>query len=442
MERSAQRTGKAGGDSKKQIKAAVAWRAILVTGIVLFIVALAGCSDKEAEVQTVVTVQTAKVEKTQLQQVVMAEAVLFPKQEAAITPKVVAPVAKFYVNRGSRVHQGQLLAVLENKDIAASLTENKGSLQQAKAAYLTTTKSTLPEDVIKTEQDAKAAKETLDAQQKLYDSRKKLYEEGALPRKDLDQAAVAMAQARAQNDVAQQHLTAMQAVGKEATRQSAVGQLASAQGKYDGAQAQLSYTEIRSPINGVVTDRPVWPGETAPAGAPLLTVMNLSSVVARSHIPQEQAALLKVGDSAVITAANTPAVPAKVILVSPALDPNSTTVEVWVEAQNEHGALRPGGTVEVRIVANTVPNAMVVPAEALLKTPEGVSAVMVVGTDSRAHKTDVDTGIRSGNLVQITTGLQIGQTVVATGAYGLPDDVQVKIAAQPAGAKQAVEAQD
>ena len=133
------------------------------------------------------------------------------------------------------VHQGQLLAVLENKDIAASLTENKGSLQQAKAAYLTTTKSTLPEDVIKAEQDAKAAKETLDAQQKLYDSRKKLYEEGALPRKDLDQAAVAMAQARAQNDVAQQHLTAMQAVGKEATQQSAVGQLASAQGKYDGA---------------------------------------------------------------------------------------------------------------------------------------------------------------------------------------------------------------
>jgi HlyD family secretion protein len=442
MERSAQRAGKAGGGSKKQIKARVAWRAILVTGIVLFVVALSGCSDKETEVQTVVTVQTAKVEKTQLQQVVMSEAVLFPKQEAAITPKVVAPVAKFYVNRGSSVHEGQLLAVLENKDIAASLTENKGSLQQAKAAYLTTTKSTLPEDVIKAEQDAKAAKEALDAQQKLYDSRKKLYEEGALPRKDLDQAAVAMAQARAQNDVAQQHLKAMQAVGKEATQQSAVGQLASAQGKYDGAEAQLSYTEIRSPINGVVTDRPVWPGETAPAGAPLLTVMNLSSVVARSHIPQEQAALLHVGDSAVIAAANTPAVPAKVILVSPALDPNSTTVEVWVEAQNKRGALRPGGTVDVKIVANTVPNALVVPAEALLKTPEGASAVMVVGSDSRAHKTDVDTGIRSGNLVQITKGLQPGQTVVATGAYGLPDNIQVKIAAQPAGAKQAVEAKD
>jgi HlyD family secretion protein len=443
MERSAQRTGRAAGGNKNRRKADVGWRIVGVTGIALFVMASAGCSNKEAEVQTVVTVQTAKVERMQLQQVVMAEAILFPKQEAAITPKVVAPVAKFYVNRGSRVHEGQLLAVLENKDIAASLTENKGALQQAKAAYETTTRSTLPGDVIKAEQDAKAAKEALDAQEQLYNSRKKLYDEGALPRKDLDQAAVALAQARAQNDVAQQHLAAMQAVGKQATQQSAVGQLASAQGKYEGAQAQLSYTEIRSPINGVVTDRPVWPGETAPVGAPLLTVMNLSSVVARPHIPQEQAALLKVGDSATITAANTPAVPAKVILVSPALDPNSTTVEVWVEAQNRGGALRPGGSVEVKIVANTVPDAVVVPAEALLKTPEGVSAVMVVGSDSRAHKTDVGIGIRSGNLVQITKGLQPGQTVVATGAYGLPDNIQVKVTHKPAAAaKEGIEAKD
>jgi len=437
MHRSVQR---ARSDDRRQ--ADVPWRMAVVTGIALFIMALGGCSNKEAEVQTVVTVQTAKVDKVQLQQVVRAEAVLFPKQEAAITPKIVAPVAKFYVNRGSRVHEGQLLAVLENKDIAASVTENKGELQQAKAAYITTTKSTLPGDVIKAEQDAKAGKEALDAQEKLYNSRKKLYEEGALPRKDLDQAGVALAQARAQNDVAQQHLEAMQAVGKDATQQSAVGQLASAQGKYEGAQAQLGYTEVRSPINGVITDRPVWPGETAPAGAPLLTVMNLSSVVARTHIPQEQAALLRVGDSATIAAANTPPVPAQVILVSPALDPNSTTVEIWVEAENKGGALRPGATVEVSIVANTVPNAMVVPAEALLKTPEGVSAVMVVGSDSRAHKTEVDTGIHSGNLVQITKGLQTGQTVVATGAYGLPDNIQVKVAAQPAAAKQAIEAKD
>ena len=424
-------------------KANGSWRIPVAILVALSIVFLPGCSKKEEEVQPVVTVQVAKVATTNLQQVVTAEGVLFPKKEAAITPKIVAPVQKFYVNRGSRVHQGQLLAVLENKDIAASVTENKGALEQAQASYETTTKASLPEDITKAETEAKAAKEAFDAQQKLYDSRKQLYEQGALPRKDLDQAAVALAQARSANDVAQQHLAALQAVGKQATQQAAAGQLASAQGKYKGAEAQLSYTEIRSPINGVVTDRPVWPGETPPSGTPLLTIMDTSSVVARAHIPQDQAALLKPGDAATISMPNATVVPAKVTLVSPALDPGSTTVEVWVEADNKSGELRPGGTVVIKAVARTIDNAIVIPAEALLKSPEGASTVMVVGSDSKAHQTEVETGIRNGNQVQITKGLQPGQTVVTTGAYGLPDNTQVKVASsEPAAGKETGEAKD
>lgn len=388
---------------------------------------LSGCSKGEKEVQPVVTVKTAKVEQTNLQQAITADAVLFPKQEAAITPKVVAPVKKFYVNRGSRVHQGQLLAVLENRDIAASVQENKGALQQAQAAYETTTKASLPEDLKKAELDAQAARQDLAAQQQLYDNRKKLYAEGALPRKDLDQAAVSLAQARTQSEVADQHVAALKQVGAKATTESAQGQLASAQGKYQGAEAQLSYSEIRSPINGVVTDRPVWPGETPPSGTPLLTIMDTSSVVARAHIPQEQAAMLKIGDAATITAPDAEPVPGKVTLVSPALDPGSTTVEVWVEAQNKGGALRPGATVQLKMVARTVNNAIVMPEDALLKTPEGGSSVMVVGSDNHAHQTTVETGIHNGNLVQITKGLSPGQVVVTTGAYGLPDNTEVKV---------------
>ncbi len=139
--------------------------------------------------------------------------------------------------------------------------------------------------------------------------------------------------------LAQQHLTALQAAGKKDQLKSAKGQLTSAQGKYEGAAAQLAYSEIRSPIDGVVTERPLYPGETAAAGTPLLVVMDTSSVIARAHIPQEQAAALKVGDAATITAPGDIQVNGKVTLVSPALDPNSTTVEVWVEAPNPDGQL-------------------------------------------------------------------------------------------------------
>ena len=391
-------------------------------------VALTGCSKQESEQPPVVTVQTAQVQRVALQQVVTTEAVLFPKNEAAITPKIIAPVRTFYVNRGSRVHKGELLAALENGDLSAAVTENKGALDQAQAQYETTTRASMPEDLKKAELDARAAKENFDAQQKVYDSRQKLYHEGALPRKELDQAAVALAEARAQSEVADQHLASLKAVGQQATAKSAAGQLTSAEGKYKGAQAQLSYTEIRSPIDGVVTDRSVWPGDTPPAGTPLLTIMDTSSVVARAHVPLSEATLLKVGNPATIVAPGTPPVSGKVIIVSPALDPGSTTVQVWVEAENKSGELRPGSTANVSIIARTIQNAVAVPQQAVLKSPEGATTVMVVGQDNKAHQVEVETGIRSGDLVQITKGLQPGQSVVTTGAYGLPDNTQVKVA--------------
>ena len=82
----------------------------------------------------------------------------------------------------------------------------------------------------------------------------------------------------------------------------------------------------------------------------------------------------------------------KVTVVSPAVDPNSTTVEVWVEAANPGEKLKPGATVHVSILAETIPNAIVIPAAALLPSDEGGVQVMVVGTDSAAHEKKIDLG--------------------------------------------------
>ncbi len=401
---------------------------------------LTGCSKNEEAPQPVVNVQVAKAERGEIQQIVESEAILFPKNQSAITPKVSAPVKEFYVNRGSKVHKGQLLAVLENRDLAGAAADNKGAYEQAQANYGLATSSSLPEEWQKAEADLKTTKEAYEAQQKVYDSRKSLYEEGAMARKELDASAVALSQARAQYQLAQQHLAALQKSGKKDQLQAAKGQLVSAQGKYENAAAQLSYTEIRSPIDGVVTDRPLYAGETAAPGTPLLTVMDTSSVIAKAHIPQEQAAALKVGDQATILAPGDIKAGGKVTLISPALDPNSTTVEIWIEAPNPDGRLRPGTTVRIQAVAQTVKDAIVVPASAILKTPEGATTVMVV-RDNNAHQAPVEVGVREGDRVQIAKGLNGGETVIVSGGYALPDNTKVKIVeaanpeAQTAGAK-------
>jgi HlyD family secretion protein len=402
-------------------------RRILLTAGICLLAAGLGCSRGEKETEPTVTVQVAPAAVKPIQEIIQAEAVLYPLHQAALVPKVTAPVRKFYVNRGSKVRAGQLVAVLENRDLAAAATENRGAYEQAEAAYSTTTSASLPEEIQKAELDLKAAKANLDAEQKVYDSRVTLFNQGALPRKELDASAVSLTQAKNQFDIADKHLSALMAIGKQNTMKSAAGQLTSAKGKYQGAQAQLSYSEIRSPINGVVTDRPLYPGETAAAGTPVMIVMDTSQVIAKAHLPQAEAVLLKSGDPATLKAAGADEVQGKVTLVSPALDPNSTTVEVWVQAANPKQQLKPGSSVEITARAKSIPDAVVIPASALLKTPEGATTVMVAGSDGRAHQRDVKVGVREANDVQIAEGLKPGENVITTGAYGLPDNTKIQI---------------
>jgi HlyD family secretion protein len=250
-----------------------------------------------------------------------------------------------------------------------------------------------------------------------------------LPRKELDQSTVDITQARNQYAIAKKHLDSLMAIGRQQELKSAAGQLESAKGKYLGAEAQLGYSEIHSPIDGLVTDRPLYPGEMAAAGTPIITIMNTSSVIAKAHIPQADAAMLKVGDPGTVSVAGiAEPIPGKVTVVSPALDPGSTTVEVWLEAKNPKQQLKPGTTVQLSVTAETLKDALVVPAEAVVTAADGSSAVMVVGNDERAHQKPVKLGIKQGGDVQVLEGVNAGEKVVTAGAYGLPDNTQIKIA--------------
>ena len=390
----------------------------------------AGCSGEKADKEPTVSVQVAQVEKTTIQHIIKTQAVLFPRQQAAIVSKISAPVQKFQIKRGSVVHKGQVLAILENRDLSAAAQENKGAFSQAEATYETTTAAGLPEEMQKAEADAQQAKQALDAQEKVFQSRQQLYQEGALPRKELDQSQVENVQARNQYAMAKRHLETLQAVGNKQELKAAAGQLESAKGKYLGAEAQLSYSEIRSPIDGVVTDRPLYPGEMAAAGTAVVTVMDISSVIAKAHIPQADAALLKVGDKGTITVPGLDEpVEGKVTVVSPALDPNSTTIEVWLEAKNPKQRLKPGTSVQLSLTAKTVKDALVVPAAAVITAADGSTVVMIAGSDGKAHQKSVKLGIRQDDDVQILEGVTQADKVVSTGAYGLPDNTKIKIEA-------------
>jgi HlyD family secretion protein len=404
-------------------------RGYLLAGLIVWLaLAWTGCSSKEAaEPEPVVAVQVVTVQTKTVQQIVTADAVLYPLNQAPIVPKISAPIREFYVNRGSPVRTGELVAVLENKDLSAAVVQSKGAYDQAQATYATAIQMDLPAAIQSAQLNVQGTRQAMQATRSVYQSRLKLYQSGAIARNLMDESQVAYTEAQNQYEIALGHLRALRAVGKAQQIKAAEGQLTSARGSYLAAQAQYDYSQIRSPIDGVVTDRPLYPGEMASAGTPLMTVMNISHVVARAHIAPQQAFLLRVGGPAtILLGGGEPGASGRVSVVSPALDPSSTTVQVWVDAPNFRDRLKPGATVTLSMVARTVKNALVAPSEAILTAPDGSTSVMVVGPDGHAHQRNVKTGIHEGDEVQILSGLQPGERIVSEGAYGLPDGTKVK----------------
>ena len=401
---------------------------LILVSALIGLMLLGGCGNTAKEKEAVVSVQTTPAARGPISQVITADAVVFPLQQANVAPKITSTIKKFYVQRGSRVKQGQLLVQLENKDLESNLESSKGDFEQADAAFKTTVGATLPQQIQKAQLDADTAKAAFDAQQKVYDARKELFQQGALPQRDLDNAKVALLQARSQSEQAQKQLADLQRLGKEQTLKSAEGSRQSLEGKMKAAEAQLSYSRITSPMDGVVTDRPLYEGDIATANQPILTVMNTSRLIAKAHIAQSEAAVLKAGNPAEIkTSGLDEPIKGRVTLVSPALDPGSTTIEVWVEAAKPDPALKPGMTVAVSMTAKTLKDALVVPTGSVFKNAEGADYVLLAGSDEKAHQKTVQLGIHNSELTEIAKGINAGDPVITTGGYAVPDGAQIKV---------------
>ena len=322
-----------------------------------------------------------------------------------------------------------MLAVLENTDLIAAAHDNKGSYEAAQAAYATATKAQVPEDAQKAELDFAQAKANLDLNTSIVNSRKQLFAEGAIPGRDLDTAQAALVQAQAAYDSAAKHLESMKNVSHEAALKSAQGQLTSAEGKYKGAAAQVNYSEIRSPIDGVVTDRPLFAGETSSCRrAPdhrdgYIVAAGQDAHRAESGAADEDRRRCNPPRSRHHGSGRRQGHADQ----SRARSRQHHGRSLAQDRQQEAGKLKVGTPVKVSITGRTVEKALKIPVSSILTAQDGTKSVMVVGTDGAAHKKAVKLGIQDGDDVQITKGLTTADMVITSGAYGLDEGTKVKV---------------
>jgi RND family efflux transporter MFP subunit len=333
--------------------------------------------------------------------------------------------------KNSIVRAGQVIAVLESRDLQAQRAEALAAVREAQLNVRSVSSGANPQATAQADKDLRDARANLDNARALYERRLTLYKLGGIALKDVEAAKLALAQAENSLRLAERTVQLRTSTINPTDRALAESRALQAQDRLANLDAQLSYATIRAPITGVVTDQFQFEGEFAASGAKLLTISDISEVIVKGQFADTVVANLKVGDSVTVvpTDLSSEEMKGQVSLVSRSSDPLNRTVEVWVKLGNGAGLLRAGGAAKLVVATNRTSDAIVVPAAAvtLEASNADTGTVMVVDAGGVAHERKVTVGIRTGDRIQITSGLQEGETVVIEGNYALPDGTKVEV---------------
>jgi HlyD family secretion protein len=420
--------------ARKRRTALVAVSAVAIVAVVAVALIWRARSSSPAEeekAETVVSVRVAKVERGQIAAEVSALGTIFPRDTAQVSPKISAQIKRMPLWKNRVVRAGDVLAVLESSDLQAQRNEAVAALNEARAAARGVETGTIPQNTAQDEKALRDARAAVDNARRTYERRQALYQQGGISKKDLEASQLDLT--KAENDLRLAEATvALRAKSLNPNdRAQAAAKVSEAEQHLGSLDAQLSYATVRAPISGVVTDQSLYEGSFAAAGTTLLTIADVSEVIVKAPFPDTVAARLKVGDAATVTPTDLAgeSMTGQVTLVSRSADPASRSVEVWVTLANGAGRLRANGAAQVTVAADSKRDAVVVPAAAVTLDASNADegTVMVVDDASVAHETKVTVGIRAGDKMEITSGLQGGETVVVEGNYALPDGTKVEV---------------
>jgi HlyD family secretion protein len=389
-------------------------------------------AETEAEVTPVVSVKVAKAEKGNIAAQVVAVGTIWPREKADVGAKVSAQIKKMALLKNKVVRAGEVIAVLESRDLQAQRAEAVAALNQARAEERSLVTGTIPKTNAEDQKALNDARAKVNNARRLFERRRTLFEQGGISQKDLEAAQLDLTTAEDELRLQEQTVTLRGRSLNPNDRALAAAKTAEAQQHLATLDAQLSYATIRAPITGIVTDQYQYEGEFAAAGGKLVTIADTSSVIVKAPFSDTAAAQLKAGDAATVVPTDTSAEEMKgqITLLSRSTDPTNRTVEVWVTLANGAGKLRANGAAQVTVMANSKDDAIVVPGSAVTleasNTDEGT--VMIVDQQNVARERKVTVGVRSGDKIEITEGLQEGDTVVVEGNFALPDGTKVEIA--------------
>ena len=414
-------------------------RSLLIIAITLLVLAVVAywlwpkkkAAEEEKPEAVVVSVQVAKAERGLIEEKASALGTIFPRLQATVGPKISAPITQMALLKNKPMREGEIIAVLESRDLQAQRTEAVAAVEEARRNANSLSSGTLPQATAQAEKDVQDARANVENARATFERRQVLYERGGISKKDLEAAQLALTTAEDQLRLAERTLNLRNAAINPNDRAAAEAKVRQAEERVSTLTAQLSYANIHAPFSGIITDQFHYKGDFVPAGEKLVNIADLSEVIVKAPFADTVAAKLKIGDAAMVLPTDLPGqqLTGRVSLVSRASDPTNRTVEIWVNLDNRAGRLHANGAAQVIVTTRVVKDAIVVPTAAVTLDASNADAgkVMVVDNKSIAHETKVTVGIRTPEQIEITSGLTEGQTVVTEGSYALPDGTKVQV---------------
>ncbi len=321
-----------------------------------------------------------------------------------------ARIESIAVREGERVQAGQILVRLRDDEARASLVQAEAAVLEARERLR---QIETVQDPVSVQLLAQAEAANLQAQQELTRAQD-LLRQGFVSQSRLDDAQRAANSAKAAMQAARVQAQGNQRGGVElALAKARLDQAAAAQ---RASAARLDQLNLRASAAATVISRSNDPGDTAQAGKAILTLVGGGETRIQASVDEKNLKFLQLGQAALASADAYPQQPfkASLIYIAPAVDPLRGTVELKLRVEPAVNYLRPDMTVSVEIVTARLPNALMLPTDAVRRDANGASFVWV-NRDGRARQVSVQTGAQGIASTQIVKGLAKDEHVILPG---------------------------
>jgi RND family efflux transporter MFP subunit len=344
-------------------------------------------------------VKVASVAEKPLERTTVALGSLTAFDQATISVKVPGRLQKITIDLGSVVQRGQLIAQIEPQDYQLRVQQSEAALAQARVRLGLPATGT--NDRIDHEQTStvRSAHVLADEARAHRDRQASLFEQGVIPRAQLDTAEASYKVA----------LNRLQDAGEEIHNRQAV--LAQRRSELDMARQQLTDTSIYAPFDGAIQEKRASVGEFLAAGAPLATIVRMDPLRLRAEVSEREVPHIRVGQTVRVTTEGDPNIyTGRIARLSPTITPQNRTLMIEAEVNNRERLLRPGSFARAEIVTDDRNRSLMVPTGAIT-TFAGVDKVLVV-KDGKAVEKPITTGRRTAEWTEVVGGLTAGEAVV------------------------------